>query len=335
MAHTTSPLLETFDFTKTSAKAIASGDGWTLLHGDSLRILRELAEHGAQVDGLISDPPYSSGGQFRGDRNKSTSSKYRRGDVKSELVFEDFEGDNRDQRSFLAWASLWLWDAKTITRKGGIGFVFSDWRQLPVTTDAFQAGGWIWRGLFAWDKLGAERPAGHGRFSSRCEFGVWGSNGAMPYIPKQLEAEAAGFRGKQLAGTYGATSPRNRFHVTQKPVELLAYIANAVPVGGLILDPFSGSASTGCGALMGGRKFLGIELDVRAFEKSARRLETYAKQGADALLRERTIAKQGSLDACANCGGPTLGGTCLDCSTPETDSAESVDLDPEDSGLEG
>jgi site-specific DNA-methyltransferase (adenine-specific) len=30
--------------------------------------------------------------------------------------------------------------------------MFTDWRQLPLATDALQAGGFIWRGLIAWDK---------------------------------------------------------------------------------------------------------------------------------------------------------------------------------------
>lgn len=322
MAHETSPILETFDWSKLSARKVARGKGWVLLLGDSMRLLRELAEHGAKVDALITDPPYSSGGQFRGDRNKSTGTKYRKSGVKTELVLSDFEGDNRDQRSFLAWASLWLWDAKSIVRDGGIAFVFSDWRQVPITTDAFQAGGWIWRGLFSWDKIGGERPAGHGRFSARCEFGVWGSNGALPYIPKNVDAREAGFEGRQLAGTYGASAPRNRFHVTQKPVELLRYIAEVVPRGGVILDPFAGSASTGCGALLAGRTFVGIELDEAAFEKSAARLAAFEARGVDAMDRERVKA---AVDAeeCPRCGGPTLGGTCVDCTAP--DSAESDD----------
>lgn len=296
---TLSTILDDFDFTRTSAKKVARGKDWVLLLGDSARIIRELGEYGQRVDALITDPPYSSGGQFRGDRNKGTGEKYRQSSVKTELVLNDFEGDNRDQRSFLAWATLWLWDAKQIVTPGGLGFIFSDWRQVPISTDAFQAGGWIWRGLFAWDKLGGERPGGYGRFSARNEFGIWGSNGPMRLVQKTKDAVALGFDGPMLAGTFGASAPRDRFHVTQKPVNLLRYLAGAVPRSATIFDPFAGSASTGAGALMRGRRFVGVELDARAFEKSAARLEVVASKGPDleTLAGDAKRAAYDELDA--------------------------------------
>jgi site-specific DNA-methyltransferase (adenine-specific) len=45
------------------------------------------------------------------------------------------------------------------------------------------------------------------------------------------------------------------------------------PAGGLILDPFMGSGSTGIGALSTGTRFVGIELEPESFETACRRLE--------------------------------------------------------------
>ena len=51
-------------------------------------------------------------------------------------------------------------------------------------------------------------------------------------------------------------------HPTQKPVEILdPLVRYSCPPGGLVLDPFAGSGSTGEAALRAGRKFLGFELD--------------------------------------------------------------------------
>jgi site-specific DNA-methyltransferase (adenine-specific) len=63
-------------------------------------------------------------------------------------------------------------------------------------------------------------------------------------------------------------------HPTVKPSELMAYICRLVtPPGGVVLDPFMGSGSTGVGALREGFRFVGIELDAGYLEIARNRLE--------------------------------------------------------------
>ena len=51
-------------------------------------------------------------------------------------------------------------------------------------------------------------------------------------------------------------------HPTVKPTDLMRYCVKLVtPVGGVVLDPFMGSGSTGKGALLEGMNFVGVELD--------------------------------------------------------------------------
>ena len=51
-------------------------------------------------------------------------------------------------------------------------------------------------------------------------------------------------------------------HVAVKPISLLDWLTRLVcPIGGLVLDPFAGTASGGCGAVLAGRRYLGIEQD--------------------------------------------------------------------------
>lgn len=51
-------------------------------------------------------------------------------------------------------------------------------------------------------------------------------------------------------------------HPTVKPTELMRWLCRLVtPPGGKVLDPFSGSGSTGRGAIAQGFRFVGIELD--------------------------------------------------------------------------
>ena len=63
-------------------------------------------------------------------------------------------------------------------------------------------------------------------------------------------------------------SPRNMAptsknpHPTVKPTELMRYLCRLVtPPGGLIVDPFAGSGSTGKAAILEGFQFVGFELD--------------------------------------------------------------------------
>ena len=44
------------------------------------------------------------------------------------------------------------------------------------------------------------------------------------------------------------------------------------PPGGLVLDPFSGNATTGIAATRSGRRYIGIEIDPDYAEQSRRRL---------------------------------------------------------------
>ena len=59
----------------------------------------------------------------------------------------------------------------------------------------------------------------------------------------------------------GRTSGAKNFHPTVKPTDLMRYLIKLVtPPGGLVLDPFTGSGSTGKAALLDGFDFVGAEL---------------------------------------------------------------------------
>ena len=57
------------------------------------------------------------------------------------------------------------------------------------------------------------------------------------------------------------TAPRKNFHPTVKPTELMRYLCRLVtPKGGLVLDPFNGSGSTGKAAMLEGYRYVGIDM---------------------------------------------------------------------------
>jgi len=73
------------------------------------------------------------------------------------------------------------------------------------------------------------------------------------------------------------TSPSRNPPPTLKPLELMRWLVRlACPRGGLVLDPFCGSGSTGAAAALEGRRFLGIELSPEFSEIAAARIAHWA-----------------------------------------------------------
>lgn len=69
--------------------------------------------------------------------------------------------------------------------------------------------------------------------------------------------------GDDVCGKYGSVKSLARnFHPTVKPTDLMRYLCRMVtPPGGVVLDPFTGSGSTGRGAVLEGFRFIGCEMD--------------------------------------------------------------------------
>jgi site-specific DNA-methyltransferase (adenine-specific) len=85
---------------------------------------------------------------------------------------------------------------------------------------------------------------------------------------------------------------RQNFHPTVKPTALMEYLVKLVtPLGGTVLDPFTGSGSTGKAALLNGFKFIGIELTADYLPIIEGRLkhaaETYANQATEEETKEQ------------------------------------------------
>ena len=233
---------------------------WCVVCDDSMRGLLSLP-HGS-IDAVITDPPYSSGGLFRGDRTKSTDRKYTRTEAQGRRV--DFSGDVRDQRSFALWWSLWGSLAREVSTRAGRIVAFSDWRQCGATQDAIQCAGWILRGLAVWDKGEGSRPT-PGGFRSQAEFIHWGSIGSLPRAEPGVTVLPGVIRAVVRAD--------DKHHQTGKPSDLMRTCARIAPPGGVVLDPFAGSGSTGVGALLEGRRAIMYEIVPEIAEMAIRRCE--------------------------------------------------------------
>lgn len=95
-----------------------------------------------------------------------------------------------------------------------------------------------------------------------------------------FDAVMANFAAGTGLSKNGDGSPRNMNadaknpHPTVKPTELMRYLCRLVtPPGGLIVDPFAGSGSTGKAAILEGFQFVGFELDPQYTAIANARLE--------------------------------------------------------------
>jgi DNA modification methylase len=86
---------------------------------------------------------------------------------------------------------------------------------------------------------------------------------------------------------------RQNFHPTVKPTDLMRYLIKLVtPAGGVVLDPFTGSGSTGKAALLDGYRFVGIEMTADYLPIIEGRLlwaEAEAQRVAQAAAEEESI----------------------------------------------
>lgn len=231
-----------------------------LIHGDALSVLPTLPS--GSFDALITDPPYASGGVHAASRQQSPQTKYMQSG--SRQLHADFVGDERDQRSHLAWMRLWLAECHRVLKEGAPVLLFTDWRQLPLTTDALQCAGFTWRGVAVWDKTEGVRPQ-KGRFRNQAEYVVWGSKGHMPLAR----------RAPVLPGVVReAVRKVDKHHMTGKPTDLMRQLVRICETGGRILDPFAGSGTTLVAAREEGYAYTGIEMTEHYWQVAQQRLAT-------------------------------------------------------------
>jgi site-specific DNA-methyltransferase (adenine-specific) len=159
---------------------------------------------------------------------------------------------------------------------------------FPMTTSGARAGGDDFKlGRFENESGAWGLKTGHA-----CEASS-GSAARFFYCAKASRAERnAGLDGMEekwvdetrKEGSVGGNNPRNRgaradtnFHPTVKPIALMRYLVRLTktPTGGVVLDPFMGSGTTGIACELEGRDFIGIEREAEYVEIAEKRIAHY------------------------------------------------------------
>lgn len=142
-------------------------------------------------------------------------------------------------------------------------------------------------------RTGGEGTVAYGKFDNRREWNSYSDVGGASrffYCAKaSVEDREEGLQDliarardeSRKEGNPGGDNPRNRgvqprknHHPTVKPTSLMRYLCRLITQpGGVVLDPFMGSGSTGKAAYLEGLRFIGIDKDKSYCEIAARRCE--------------------------------------------------------------
>jgi site-specific DNA-methyltransferase (adenine-specific) len=109
-------------------------------------------------------------------------------------------------------------------------------------------------------------------------------NEGLEDLPEKANAGSYHFREDgSLDGK--PSEPRSNFHPTVKPTALMEYLIKLVtPPNGIVLDPFTGSGSTGKAAILEGFQFIGIEMTEDYIPIIEGRLKHAADQKSEGLF---------------------------------------------------
>ncbi|QUS40594.1 site-specific DNA-methyltransferase [Tardiphaga alba] len=128
------------------------------------------------------------------------------------------------------------------------------------------------RGFLVWDKGAGFK----GRDFAECEQ-AWFSKDTNARVLTRDPLARGDYKGKQ--------------HPTEKPVAVMEWSLQQIPMAKRIVDPLMGSGSTGVAAVKLSRSFTGIEIEERYFDIACRRIQA-ALDAPDLFVQGPPPAKQ-------------------------------------------
>jgi len=272
--------------------AAGHADLYRVVRGDSLKLLANLPD--ASVDLVFADPPYhlSNGGfTCKGGRRASVN----KGGWDAS---QGLESDHAFQLS-------WLREAQRVLKPSGTLWVSGTQHVIFSIGFALQKLGYHLLNTVTWYKPNAAPNLACRFFTHSAELVIW----AAPrrdrkllhtFNYREMKAENGGKQmrdvwkldfqvpepgGEQVVWNLPTPSKSEKVlgsHPTQKPLALLDRIVRcATRPGDLVVDPFSGSGTTGVAAVLNGRRYIGFEREKEYVELSRLRIHA-AAQAAEA-----------------------------------------------------
>jgi len=252
--------------------------GFVLYKGDAIEILKKMKPN--SVDMIFADPPYNlSNGGFTVHAGRRVS--VNKGD------WDKSNGLKKDFGFHLEWIEA----CRRVLKPGGTIWISGTYHSIYQCGFALQVAKFHILNDISWFKPNASPNLSCRFFTASHETLIWArkekkaqhtfnydemKNGDWPEDKFKVP-------NKQMRSVWSINTPKNgekKFgkHPTQKPLDLLRRIVLAsTNKGDLIVDPFTGSSTTGIAAKMYDRKFIGIDKEKKFLDLSIKRIEDLKK----------------------------------------------------------
>ncbi len=232
-------------------------ENYSLYLGDAISIIKELkANPNFKVNHIITDPPYN---------------------ISQINNFSTLRG-NRTGIDFGSWdlnfnVCTWIKDFVDILDDNGSIIIFCSYLYVSFIAQEMKMNGIEVKDILVWQKSNPMPRNINRRYVQDMEFAIWGvKKGAKRTFNKDSNKPymRSLFKAPIVAGAEKLNHP------TQKSLQIMSDIIKIhTNKNDVILDPFSGTASTGEACLMSGRKYIGIEITPKYYELSVKRLSKY------------------------------------------------------------
>lgn len=211
--------------------------------GDCLEFMRELPDK--CVDLVLTDPPF--GMKFQSGYRKEKHNK--------------IENDDN-----LNWLPDWCEQLKRVVKDDAFMYVFCSFHFVDVFKSELERHFKV-KNILIWQKNNTGMGDLEGDYAPQYEMVLFFNLGGKP------------LHGRRDSNILKFSRTNNELHPTQKPTDLIGYLASKSIKSGVVLDSFSGSGTTALACHDLGLDFICIEKDPDYHAASVKRLEQHQKQG--------------------------------------------------------
>lgn len=246
--------------------------------GDCIAVLSKEVER-ESIDLIFADPPYNlSGNGLKWEGNKTGGDWY--------MVNEGW--DKMTEKEYMRFTKKWIKASQRVLKNNGSIYISCTYHNIGEIIIVLKELGLKINNIITWQKSNPMPNMTRRVFTHATEFVIWAVKGKRWVFnyeelkrinpEKQKSGDLKQMRdvwvmplvqGKErLRGT-----DRRALHPTQKPEEMLNRIITASSKkGDFVLDPFLGSGTTAVVAERLGRKWIGIEKEIKYVEAAKKRL---------------------------------------------------------------